>query len=197
MRYLLCFGFLILWILLLRVLKKANLLFWRFFFGSTGLFLLLFFLVQPVLTEPLGRCVAALAGVVGNLTNTFSPFFRYGVLFIETAEGAMTLQIDIECSGIVEIMAYLSLLAFYRVYTRNERVILAIVGVWCIVLANVLRIIIICEMIHFGGSGLYYLAHSLVGRLVFYALSVVLYFYVFTKPQIIRMKVGGVTYGNS
>ena len=197
MRYILCFVFFILWILLLRVLRKANLYFWRFLAGSAGLFLLLFFLVQPVLTEPLGRCVAAIAGVVGNLTDTFSPYFRYGVLFIETAGGAMTLQIDFECSGIVEIIAYLSLLMFYRVYTRNERVVLAVVGIGSIILANVLRIIVICEMIHFGGNGLYYVAHSLVGRLVFYALSVILYFYVFTKPQIIRMKVGGVTYGNT
>lgn len=196
MRYLLCFAFFIVWILLLRVLTKADLLFWRFLFGSTGLFLLLFFLVQPVLTVPLSRCVAALAGVVGNLTHTFAPYFRYGVLFIETIDGAMTLQIDFECSGIVEIIAYLSLLSFYQVYTRNERVVLAILGVGSIILANVLRIIVICEMIHFGGTDLYYLAHSLVGRLVFYTLSVILYFYVFTKPQIVRMKVGGITYGH-
>lgn len=192
-----CFVFLIGWLLLLRVLIKAELYFWRFLVGSAGLFLLLFFTIQPVMTVPLSRCVAAVAGVVGNLTNTFSPYFRYGVLFIETAGGAMTLQIDFECSGIVEIIAYLSLLAFFRVYTRNERVVLAIVGTGGIILANVLRIIVICEMIHFGGTEIYYVAHSLVGRLVFYILSVLLYFYVFTKPQIVRMKVGSFKYGNS
>ncbi len=197
MRYLLCLLFGILWVLLLRAMGKAELHFWRFLTGSVGMFLLLFFLMQPILTEPLGHCVAAIAGVFGNLTGTFSPYFRYGVLFIETVDGAMTLQIDFECSGIVEIIAYLSLLTFYRVYTRNERVILTIVGIGGIILANVLRIIVICEMIHFGGTGVYYVAHSLVGRLVFYVLSVLLYFYVFTKPQIIRMKVGGVTYGNT
>ncbi len=197
MRYLLWLIFGILWILLLRALGKAELHFWRFLTGSVGLFLLLFFLLQPILTEPLGRCVAAIAGVFGNLTGTFSPYFHYGVLFVETAGGAMTLQIDLECSGIIEIIAYLSLLTFYRVYTRNERVILTIVGIGSIILANVLRLIVICEMIHFGGTEVYYVAHSLVGRLVFYALSVLLYFYVFTKPQIIRMKVGGVTYGKS
>lgn len=197
MRYFLWSIFAILWILLLRVLGKAELYFWRFLSGSCGLFLLLFFLMQPLLTEPLGQCVAAIAGVFGNLTGTFSPYFRYGVLFIEAVGGTMTLQIDFECSGIVEIIAYLSLLAFYRVYTRNERVILMIVGIGSIILANVLRIIVICEMIHFGGTEMYYVAHSLVGRLVFYTLSVLLYFYVFTKPQIIRMKVGGVTYGKS
>ncbi len=197
MRYLVWSIFGIVWLLLLRVMRKAELHFWRFLTGSVGLFLLLFFLTQPLLTVPLGRCVAAIAGVFGNLTGTFSPYFRYGVLFVETAGGAMTLQIDFECSGIVEIIAYLSLLTFYRLYTRNERVILAIVGIGSIVLANVLRIIVICEMIHFGGVEVYYIAHSLVGRLIFYGLSVLLYFYVFTKPQIFRMKVGGVTYGNS
>lgn len=196
MKYILCLVFGLVWLWLLRVMTKAELHFWRFLTGSAGLFLLLFFLIQPVLTVPLSRCVAAIAGVFGNLTGTFSPYFRYGVLFIETMEGAMTLQIDFECSGIVEIMAYLSLLAFFRVYTRNERVILAILGTIGIILANVIRIIVICEMIHFGGTGLYYIAHSLVGRLVFYTLSVLLYFYVFTKPQIIRMKVGSFKYGN-
>lgn len=197
MRYLLGLVFLILWLRLIHVLTRAELWFWRFLFGSTGMFLFLFFWVQPVLTVPLARCVAAVAGVVGNVTNTFSPYFRYGVLFVETAGGAMTLQIDFECSGIVEIIAYLSLLTFYRVYNRNERVALAIAGTGYIMLANVLRMIVISEMIHFGGTDVYYAAHSLVGRLVFYILSVILYFYVFTKPQIVRMKVGGVTYGNS
>ncbi len=196
MKYILCFVFFLIWLFLLRLLTKAKLYFWRFLTGSVGLFLLLFILVQPVMTKPLARCVAAVSGVFGTLTDTFSPFFRYGVLFIETAGGAMTLQIDFECSGIVEIMAYLSLLVFFRVYTRNERVVLAILGTGGIILANVLRIIVICEMIHFGGTGLYYIAHSLVGRLVFYTLSVLLYFYVFTKPQIVRMKVGSFKYGN-
>lgn len=63
-----------------------------------------------------------------------------------------------------------------------------------IVLANVVRIILIAEIIHIGGTQWYYIAHSLVGRIVFYAFTVVLYFYVFTKPQIVRMKVGRFAY---
>ncbi len=148
------------------------------------------------MTQPLARVVAAFAGVVGNLTNTFTAYFKYGILFIESATGTMTLQIDFECSGIIEIIAFLSLLAFFRVYERNERLLVGIAGVVFIILANALRIIIICEMIHFFGVEMYSLAHTVVGRLVFYALSVCLYFYVFTKPHIVRMKVGTFTYGN-
>ena len=93
-------------------------------------------------------------------------------------------------------MAFLALLVFFRVYAVAERVIVSICGILYIMLANALRIILICEMIHFGGLDLYYMSHALVGRLVFYALSVLLYFYVFTKPQIVRMRLGKFSYGD-
>ena len=179
MKYIIAIIAVCVWLYLLRVTDRAKLPFWHFILGAMGLFLLMMFLVRPVLTEPLARAVAAVAG-----------------LFVQSDVGAITLQIDFECSGIIEIMAFLSLLVFFRVYTVAERVIVAICGVLYIMLANALRIIIICEMIHFGGLDLYYLSHALVGRLVFYALSVLLYFYVFTKPQIIRMRLGKFSYGD-
>lgn len=186
----------LIWWYLLRVMDRAELNFWHFVLGSGGLFILLIVLVQPVLTKPLAQMVAAVAGLFGSATHTFAAYFRYGVLFIQAAGGAMTLQIDFECSGIIEILAYLSLLAFFRVYTRNQRVILAVLGTAGIILANVLRIIVICEIIYFGGPETYYVSHSLVGRFIFYGLSVLLYFFVFTKPQIVSMKVGSFKYGD-
>ncbi len=186
----------LIWWYLLRVTDRAQLNFWHFLVGSGGLFILLIILVQPVLTKPLGRIVAAIAGLFGSLTHTFSAFFRYGVLFIRAAGGDMTLQIDFECSGIIEILAFISLLAFFRVYTRNQRVVIGLLGTVAIILSNVLRIIVICEIIYFGGPQVYYVSHSLVGRFIFYGLTVLLYFFVFTKPQIVSMKVGSFKYGD-
>lgn len=195
-KLLICAVLALVWWYLLRVMDRAQLGFWHFVLGSGGLFIFLIVLVQPVLTKPLGQLVAAIAGLFGSLTHTFAAYFRYGVLFIQAAGGAMTLQIDFECSGIIEILAFLSLLLFFRVYTRNERAVIGIVGTVGIILSNVLRIIVICEMIYFGGPKVYYVAHSLVGRFIFYGLSVLLYFYVFTKPQIVSMKVGSFKYGD-
>ena len=196
MKYLIGIIAVFVWLYLLHVTDRAKLPFWHYILGAMGLFLLMMFYVRPVLTEPLARAVAALAGLVGKITGTFSPFFKYGILFVQSDVGAITLQIDFECSGIIEIMAFLALLVFFRVYTIAERVIVSISGILYIMLANALRIILICEMIHFGGLDLYYMSHALVGRLVFYALSVLLYFYVFTKPQIVRMRLGKFSYGD-
>lgn len=183
-----------LWLYILHALERSGLTFWRFLVGSVGLFILLMFLVRPWATQPLSQTVAAIAGLFGRLTGTFEAYFKYGVLFVDSSAGAMTLKIDFECSGIVEIMAFVSLLTFFGVYSRSERLVVGAVGSIAIVLANVLRIIVIAEIIYVGGASWYYVAHSLVGRLLFYALTVVLYFYVFTKPQIVRMKVGKFSY---
>ena len=185
----------IIWIFIMVALHKANLQAWFELTGSIGLFIFGMVYIRPIAVDPLSKAVAALAGIVGRVTGTYQNFFRYGIIFIETRDNSnITLQIDFECSGIIEILAYLSLLIFYKVYDVFERIVLSVLGVFYIILANAIRIILICEIIHFGGSGAYYIAHTYIGRIFFYFVSVVLYFYVFTKVQVVRMKVGNFRY---
>ena len=184
----------IIWLLNLRIFYKVKNQAAFITIGMGGLFILMMIFLRPIATMPLARIVAALAGLFGRVTGLFSAFFKYGIIFVETQGGSMTLQIDFECSGIIEIMVYIAILAFFKVYTISERAILSAVGVIYIILANALRIIIIATMIHFGGEQMYYIAHTYVGRIFFYAATVVLYFYVFTKSQVVRMKVGSFSY---
>lgn len=185
------------WIYVLNVLDRAKLEFWRYMAGSMGLFIILMITLRESLTMPLARCVAAMAGILGDLTNTFVAYFKYGIIFIETGAGSMTLQIDMECSGVIEIMAFLSLLVFFRVYNRYERIIVGVLGTAYIMVCNALRIGLICEAVHFLGTDAYFIAHTFVGRIFFYVMTVILYFYVFTKTHIIKMKVGNFSYGNN
>ena len=185
------------WIYVLNVLDRAKLEFWRYMAGSMGLFIILMITLREAITMPLARCVAAMAGILGDLTNTFVAYFKYGIIFIETGAGSMTLQIDMECSGVIEIMAFLSLLIFFRVYNRYERIIVGVLGTAYVMVCNALRIALICEAVHFLGTDAYFIAHTFVGRIFFYVMTVILYFYVFTKSHIIKMKVGNFSYGNN
>ncbi len=184
----------VIWLLNLRIFYKVKNQAAFITIGMGGLFVLMMIFLRPIATMPLARIVAALAGLFGRVTGFFSAFFKYGIIFVETQGGSMTLQIDFECSGIIEIMVYIAILTFFRVYTVSERAILSAIGVIYIILANALRIIIIASIIHFGGEQMYYIAHTYVGRIFFYAATVVLYFYVFTKSQVVRMKVGSFSY---
>lgn len=191
---LVCIG---VWLYVYYLMYRANLKAWKYFWGACGIFVIQMIWVRPILTQPLAEVVAAVAGIFGNATGIFSAFFKYGVLYVSAPDGAITLQIDFECSGILEIMAFLALLIFFEAYNVFERVIVGLLGTLYIILANAFRITVICVMIHVGGVSAYRVAHTFVGRIIFYALTVILYFFVFTKTQIIRQKVGGFAYGHN
>lgn len=184
----------IIWLYLLSAVHRAKLNFYQFLLGSIGTFIFLMIWVQPVVITPLSRLVTSVAGMVGNWTGMFHVNYAYSFIFINYSGESISLYIDYECSGIIEMMAFVSMLLFYQVYRVGQRVLISVAGCIYILFANVLRILIICTMTYFGGSSVYYIAHTVIGRIVFYALSIILYYYVFTYAQIIRQKIGGVRY---
>lgn len=185
------------WLVVLIILKKAELKAWTFFWGSMGIFVILLLLLQPILTVPLARLVSGMAGLIGRIGNTFTAYFKYGILFIPTADGAMTLAVDFECSGLIEILAFLSLLVFYNVYDIPEKIAIGFGGVVYIMLLNAVRIAGICLAVHFLGQSAYYVFHTFIGRIFFYGMSVLMYFYVFTKAQVLKMRIGSFKYAET
>ncbi len=184
----------ILWVYLLTVLKRGKLDFWYFIAGSVGLFIFSVIFIEPVAVEPLQKAVAAAAGIPGRLTGIYESYFQKGIIFISTGGTSLSLYIDFECSGIIETLAFFALLWFFPVYRLYEKVVVSIAGGLLIFASNVLRIFVICLVVYFFRGDMYFLAHTIIGRLVFYACTIALYFYVFTKSQIIRQKVGGLRY---
>ena len=61
-------------------------------------------------------------------------------------------------------------------------------GVAAIYVINLIRLYSIVLVIFYGGRNTIYVAHSIIGRLVFFALIIVLYWRVFTKPALIRIR---------
>ncbi|HPO04392.1 MAG TPA: exosortase family protein XrtG [Bacillota bacterium] len=185
------------WIYLLSVFGRAKLHFFKFVLGSVCLFFFLMIFLQPLLLRPLSMAVTAAAGVLGDTFNMYDSYYKYFILFIPKDTTSVSLVIDYECSGIVEIMAFSSLLWFFPLYNTAEKLIINIAGVLGIFIANALRLFIICLLIFYFGNEIFYFAHTIFGRLIFYLFSIVLYFYVFTRSHVIRQKVGVFTYGNT
>src|SRR5665647_2377873 len=92
-------GLLILWIYSLMVFGRARLDFWMYLVGSVGFFVFYVIIIMPIILLPLQNSVAAAAGVLGYMTGVYSSYFQYGILFIDTVEGSLSLYIDYECSG--------------------------------------------------------------------------------------------------
>lgn len=187
----------IIWLYAIWVLRRTELNFFKFCIGSVGLFFFLMFWVQPLVTQPLIMAVTAVSGVLGDVTNMYDSFYQYAILFIPKNTTSVSMTIDYECSGIIEIMAFSCMLWFFPVYNLIEKLIINSIGIAVIFLANVLRIFVICTLIYFYGNEIFYFAHTIFGRLIFYVISIALYFYVFTRSHVIRQKVGNISYGHS
>lgn len=185
------------WIYLLSVFTRGKLYFYQFIWGSVGLFVFMMMWIQPVAIRSLTNLVCSAAGVAGRMTGFYESYSEYSMLFVQHGSEAISLCIDYECSGIIEMMAYVSMLAFFRVYDWMQRIILSVLGCMMIFFANIIRLFVIGTTIYYFGNDAYYIAHTIVGRIIFYVLSVILYYYIFTKSQIVKQKIGGFHYAKN
>ena len=96
-----------LWIYILTVLKRGKLDFWYFITGSIGLFVFMLIKVEPVVLAPLQKSVSAVAGMFGDMTGIYEGYFNKNIVFIATGDANLSMYIDYECSGIVEMLAFL------------------------------------------------------------------------------------------
>lgn len=184
------------WAYVLIVLGRSKLTFFKFLIGSVGLFVLLMLILQPVLTLPLSKAVAAATGVIGKMTGAFYSYYQYSLIFIRYGAESISLYVDYECSGVIEIFAFSSLLWFFPLYSSIEKLVINIVGIIWIFLSNIIRLVSICLLVYFFGNDVFFFAHAIFGRIIFYVLSIILFFYVFTRAQILKQKVGRFSYGD-
>lgn len=186
----------LLWLYFLSVFIRGKLRYFEFIVGSVGFFLFSMVIIQPYLLSSLRELVAAASGTLGRMLGIFHANESFHMLLIQPVNTieAVYLYIDYECSGIIEMMAFVSMLLFFEVYTWPERFILSIGGCIAIFIFNVLRILTISSIVYFCGSDYFFIAHTLAGRVVFYALTIILYYIIFTKAQVIKQKIGGFSY---
>ncbi len=186
----------VIWIYSLTVFKRRKLEFFYFLVGSIGTFLFSFLVLRKPLTEILATVTCFLTGILGNILGFFKAYTSYSILFVENADGPISLYVDFECSGVIEMLVFISLIFFFAVYNLKEKILISLAGIVWIMAANIIRLFSICVIINQLGNESYYMAHTIVGRLIFYALSIILYFYVFTRAQIRKQRVGEFGYDN-
>lgn len=178
------------WVYSLTIFKRKRLEFYYFLFGSIGTFAFSFILLRKPMTEILTKLTCYLTGVIGNMLGFFKAYTSHAILFVENADGPISLYVDFECGGVIEILVFISLIFFFAVYNLKEKILVSLIGAAWIIGANIIRLFSICLVINQFGNESYYVAHTIVGRLIFYALSIILYFYVFTRAQVRRQRVG-------
>ncbi|KRL00989.1 exosortase family protein XrtG [Liquorilactobacillus capillatus] len=174
----------IIWLYVLSLFKRTDLAAFHFIWGSVGLFFILIAFSNRYLIWLFTQAVMHGVGWLGSLTQMSETLTRYSIISITNPTSPVNMVIDYECSGIIETLAFLSLVVFFPIYNRHERLFFSLMGILWIYLANVLRLLLIIIIVHFGGGQTFFIAHSLLGRIVFYFLVIALYYLVFTSSQL-------------
>lgn len=174
----------VIWLYVISVLKRSNSSAFFFIVGSVGLFFILIAISRPYWVWFFTHAVLHGVGWFGSVTGMSEIMPKYSLISINNPSNPVMMAVDYECSGVIETSAYLGLVVFFPIYRAYERVFFSVIGIVWIYVANVIRLATVITIVHFGGSDLFFLAHSIVGRMVFYLLVIILYYNIFTYSQI-------------
>jgi exosortase family protein XrtG len=106
------------------------------------------------------------------------------VLVVTQRIGWTILQVGVESSGLLEMVVFTSLVAFYPGWSAAQRTARCLIGLVLTWGANILRMIIIAGMLHFFGKEVLVLAHTFIGKLVFFVLTLAIYWALITFPSL-------------
>jgi exosortase/archaeosortase family protein len=148
-------------------LRKARAWLLAYLVGAVGFSLLAIYAFRGSRFEALVERTSAvgthlLAGVFGIPTKVFldDPGTLL-VLIVHQTVGWTAVEIDIECSGLLELTVFTSLLLFFSGFDWRTKAVALPAGLLTTFLMNVVRIVIIVSTIHFGGKGAIYVALAL------------------------------------
>ena len=179
------------WLYVLSVLKRIGWSAAYVVLGVVGTFFIIISLANNNVISFLMSLNTSGAGVVGMLTGFYTVAPTLGIIHIVSGQSAINLFITYECSALIELAAYIALVLFFPFFKNlQQRLKLLGFGVIYLLLANMLRLTVTALIIHFLGLPSLIWAHVIVGRLIFYVLTIILYFYVFTRSQVLHIKIG-------
>ncbi|MEY8441483.1 exosortase family protein XrtG [Lactobacillaceae bacterium 24-114] len=177
----------IIWVYLLSLLKRARLTAYYFWIGSIGLFMILSFAFNMYFVWLSSRLITEILKNLEHYIPGYTIISAYNLISLHPSTSSyVNLFINYECSGAIEIFIFESLLCFFPVYSKTEKITLGAVGFCWIVGTNIIRLLFLIAVIDNWGAQYLFIAHSIIGRLFFYTAIIILYYNVFTKAQIIR-----------
>lgn len=160
---------------------------WLSFFLTGSISVLLFILSFSILTgfdtyimAIEAQNVAYLATILG-IPSSFIPPNAF--IFPDTT-GWSIFGIGFECSSIIEISVLIGILLLYPGYPTKRKLKYVAIGGAATYAANLVRMLSIVYIVNIFGESTIYFAHAIIGKLIFFAFVIIIYWYLLTKPTL-------------
>ena len=143
------------------------------------------FLLETTLRSLTAQSVHQIAGLVGVTTQVFPAVpGALMVLVVPQEMGWTELNVGVESSGLLEIGVISGMVGFYPGWSLRKRLKIIALGVGATYLANLVRISFIVATLHWGGKEWLFISHTILGRLIFFALMVAIFWLIFSLPTL-------------
>lgn len=179
------------WLALTWFFWKAGAWLPYFVVGSAGLALLAVVAARDVfplelwLREATAHSVSLVGRVVGVQTSlTTAEAGSLIVVGVPHHNEWTLLTISLECSGLLESAALLGLIVFYPAQSLPRRATILVVATAATFAANIVRMLVIVTAVAYLGQGALEVAHLVLGRMVFFALAIAIYWLAITRPTL-------------
>jgi exosortase family protein XrtG len=176
------------WAALLYFARRRRI--WLLFYGlgAVGLSLLLVFAgtrlvpLEQGIEHLVARASHTVSGFIGIPTRVFQASPGNILVWVIVQEPGWTVvRVDLECSGLLEMAALAGLILFYPGWSLLRRIGLTLFGWFAVFGINIIRIVSIIVILHVAGKPAILIAHTIIGRLIFFVLIMALYWLVFSR----------------
>ncbi len=134
--------------------------------------------------EPLGAFQAQIMVWLTDLIGLKLGILGPASLVVPDPTGYSILRIEVECSTLIEATVFSGLLLFYPRFRPRDRIIRLGAGIGATLIINLIRLGVIVGMLTVLGKPALPWAHAVVGRLVFFAGVIFLYWRMLTLPTL-------------
>ena len=180
----------LIWVGVLVLLSNLKLKFFKFIVGSVGVFSFLLYFGNTAIEGGILKVISFLLDIVSNKLSSIKVFPEYGMITIHRSSEVVTFFLDYECTGILEVLVFVSLVAFYPIYGFIGKIYHITIGVIYITFINVIRVLMIIFIVQVFGMKYFFIAHTILARLIFFVFVVALYYKTFTVAHISKQIVG-------
>ena len=181
-----------LWVLLVFFFRVNRIWLPYYLIGSVGLAFIVIFVGRATATQGLLETGVAFSTFqVSNLLGVPAEVFRAapGSLMIFVVgqavghdNGWTMVRVTIECSSLLETGVLSGMVGFYPGWSMRKRAVLLTLGIIATYAANIIRLTVIIGTLHWFGKDSLFIAHTIVGRAVFFILIVAIFWFVITAP---------------
>ncbi len=181
-----------LWVLLVFFFRVNRIWLPYYLIGSVGLAFIVIFVGRATAIQGLLETGVAFSTFqVSNLLGVPAEVFRAapGSLMIFVVgqavghdNGWTMVRVTIECSSLLETGVLSGMVGFYPGWSMRKRAVLLTLGIIATYAANIIRLTVIIGTLHWFGKDSLFIAHTIVGRAVFFILIVAIFWFVITAP---------------